>query len=97
MTADGGPGLSELRTALTALTGQLAKVPGKDGAAIRTHVERLAAVLGADGPDAELRQRFFGNVRLALYGGAGLPQALYDRFLAPAEEASFGAWRSIAT
>lgn len=30
--------------------------------------------------DAELRQRFFGNVRLALYGGAGLPQALYDRF-----------------
>jgi feruloyl-CoA synthase len=29
--------------------------------------------------DAELRQRFFGNVRLALYGGAGLPQALYDR------------------
>ncbi len=30
--------------------------------------------------DAELRQRFFGNLRLALYGGAGLPQALYDRF-----------------
>ena len=30
--------------------------------------------------DAELRQRFFGSVRLALYGGAGLPQALYDRF-----------------
>jgi feruloyl-CoA synthase len=29
--------------------------------------------------DVELRQRFFGNVRLALYGGAGLPQALYDR------------------
>jgi feruloyl-CoA synthase len=29
--------------------------------------------------DPELRQRFFGGVRLALYGGAGLPQALYDR------------------
>jgi feruloyl-CoA synthase len=30
--------------------------------------------------DAELRERFFGSVRLALYGGAGLPQSLYDRF-----------------
>ena len=30
--------------------------------------------------DQELRERFFGNLRLALYGGAGLPQALYDRF-----------------
>lgn len=30
--------------------------------------------------DARLRQRFFGNLRLALYGGAGLSQALYDRF-----------------
>ena len=30
--------------------------------------------------DPELRQRFFGSVRLALYGGAGLPQTLYDRF-----------------
>jgi len=30
--------------------------------------------------DDELRSRFFGNLRLALYGGAGLPQALYDRF-----------------
>lgn len=29
--------------------------------------------------DAELRTRFFGGLRLALYGGAGLPQALYDR------------------
>lgn len=29
--------------------------------------------------DAVLRERFFGSVRLALYGGAGLPQALYDR------------------
>ncbi len=30
--------------------------------------------------DDELRRRFFGSLRLALYGGAGLPQALYDRF-----------------
>jgi feruloyl-CoA synthase len=30
--------------------------------------------------DAELRERFFSRLRLALYGGAGLPQALYDRF-----------------
>jgi feruloyl-CoA synthase len=30
--------------------------------------------------DTQLRERFFGGVRLALYGGAGLPQALYDRF-----------------
>jgi feruloyl-CoA synthase len=30
--------------------------------------------------DDELRRRFLGNLRLALYGGAGLPQALYDRF-----------------
>lgn len=37
----------------------------------------LADALESDG---ELRERFFGNVRLALYGGAGLPQALYDRF-----------------
>jgi feruloyl-CoA synthase len=29
--------------------------------------------------DAELREKFFRNLRLALYGGAGLPQALYDR------------------
>ena len=30
--------------------------------------------------DAELRETFFSRLRLALYGGAGLPQALYDRF-----------------
>ena len=30
--------------------------------------------------DPELRQCFFRNLRLALYGGAGLPQTLYDRF-----------------
>lgn len=30
--------------------------------------------------DAELRETFFSKLRLALYGGAGLPQALYDRF-----------------
>jgi len=36
--------------------------------------------------DAALRQCFFRNLRLALYGGAGLPQALYDRFQALAVE-----------
>ncbi len=36
--------------------------------------------------DAGLRRRFFGNLRLALYGGAGLPQPLYDRFQALAIE-----------
>ncbi len=30
--------------------------------------------------DADLRHSFFSRLRLALYGGAGLPQALYDRF-----------------
>lgn len=30
--------------------------------------------------DDDLRRRFFGSLRLALYGGAGLPQSLYDRF-----------------
>jgi feruloyl-CoA synthase len=30
--------------------------------------------------DPELQNAFFGSLRLALYGGAGLPQALYDRF-----------------
>jgi feruloyl-CoA synthase len=30
--------------------------------------------------DADLRQVFFSKLRIALYGGAGLPQALYDRF-----------------
>ena len=29
--------------------------------------------------DADLRRTFFSKLRLALYGGAGLPQALYDR------------------
>jgi len=30
--------------------------------------------------DPELQYAFFDSLRLALYGGAGLPQALYDRF-----------------
>ncbi len=37
--------------------------------------------------DEALRGRFFANLRLALYGGAGLPQALYDRFQAMAVDA----------
>ncbi len=37
--------------------------------------------------DPDLGVRFFSRLRLALYGGAGLPQALYDRFQRLAVEA----------
>lgn len=36
--------------------------------------------------DPELRRMFFSKLRLALYGGAGLPQSLYDRLQAMAIE-----------
>ena len=36
--------------------------------------------------DAALRERFFANLRMVLYGGAGLPQALYDRLQGMAVE-----------
>jgi len=36
--------------------------------------------------DPELRRTFFSKLRLALYGGAGLPQSLYDRLQAMAIE-----------
>ncbi len=36
--------------------------------------------------DPELKQSFFKTLRLALYGGAGLPQALYDRLQSYAVE-----------
>jgi feruloyl-CoA synthase len=36
--------------------------------------------------DAQLRKRFFEHLQLCLYGGAGLPQPVYDRFQAMAEE-----------
>jgi feruloyl-CoA synthase len=39
-----------------------------------------AMLVEALADDAELRERFFSRLRIALYGGAGLPQALYDRF-----------------
>jgi feruloyl-CoA synthase len=35
--------------------------------------------------DAGLRARFFEHLQLCLYGGAGLPQPVYDRFQAMAE------------
>jgi feruloyl-CoA synthase len=65
-------------------------IPGQFDASIR-NLKELAPAFYVNVPlgyamladalerDAELRQRFFGGVRLALYGGAGLPQALYDR------------------
>lgn len=36
--------------------------------------------------DPELRRTFFSKLRLALYGGAGLPQSLYDRLQTMAVE-----------
>lgn len=36
--------------------------------------------------DAELRARFFEHLQLCLFGGAGLPQPVYDRFQRMAEE-----------
>jgi feruloyl-CoA synthase len=36
--------------------------------------------------DPELRARFFEHLQLCLYGGAGLPQPVYDRFQRMAEE-----------
>ncbi len=36
--------------------------------------------------DPELRRTFFSKLRLALYGGAGLPQSLYDRLQSMAVE-----------
>ena len=42
----------------------------EDPESLRREIERI---------NDELRERFFSKLRLALYGGAGLPQALYDR------------------
>jgi feruloyl-CoA synthase len=36
--------------------------------------------------DSDLRGRFFEHLQLCLYGGAGLPQPVYDRFQAMAEQ-----------
>ena len=36
--------------------------------------------------DDRLRERFFEHLQLCLYGGAGLPQPVYDRFQAMAEQ-----------
>ena len=54
MTAPGEPDLAAVMAALAALPAQLT---GRDGQAIRGHVERLAGILGAQGSDAELRSR----------------------------------------
>jgi len=52
--ADPGPDLAAMMAMLAALPAQLT---GREGKAIREHVERLAQILGAQGPDAELRGR----------------------------------------
>ena len=49
-----GPELAALKAALANLPTQLA---GREGSEIRKRVERLAGILGSDGPDAELRTR----------------------------------------
>jgi hypothetical protein len=54
MTAAGEPDLAAVMAALAALPAQLT---GREGQAIRARVERLAEILGAQGPDAELRSR----------------------------------------
>lgn len=41
-----------------------------------------AMLVDAMEQDAELRSRFFAKMRLMLYGGAGLPQPVYDRLQA---------------
>jgi len=54
MTAPGELDLAAVMAALAALPAQLT---GREGQAIRERVERLAGILGAQGPDAELRSR----------------------------------------
>jgi hypothetical protein len=54
MTAPGEPDLEAMMAALAALPAQLT---GDEGQAIRERVARLAEILGAEGPDAELRAR----------------------------------------
>jgi feruloyl-CoA synthase len=44
----------------------------------------FAMLVDAMEQDTELRQRFFQDLRLMLYGGAGLPQPVYDRLQAMA-------------
>ena len=44
----------------------------------------FAMLVDAMEQDAQLRQRFFQDMRLMLYGGAGLPQPIYDRLQAMA-------------
>jgi len=54
MTAPGEPDLAAMMAALAELP---ARLTGRDGQDIRARVERLAGILGAQGPDAELRSR----------------------------------------
>jgi len=62
---------------VAALAGQLT---GREGNAIREHIQRLAQVLAAEGPDAELRERAAGELdqliaAIARLGGARGPVA----------------------
>jgi hypothetical protein len=51
------PELRDLSAVMTALAALPAQLTGKEGKAIREHVEKLAQILGAQGPEAELRGR----------------------------------------
>lgn len=59
MTAPEQPDLAALMTLLAALP---ARLTGREGKAIRDRVARLAEILGAQGPDAELRARAAGEL-----------------------------------
>jgi hypothetical protein len=54
MTAPEQPTLEQLMATLTGLSTKLA---GREGNAVREHVQRLAQILALQGPDAELRAR----------------------------------------
>lgn len=54
MTAPAQPTLDQL---IATLGGLSAKLAGREGNAIREHVQRLASILATQGPDAELRAR----------------------------------------
>jgi hypothetical protein len=53
----GLPGLRDLAAVLGMLAALPAQVTGREGKAIRDHVARLGEILGADGPEPELRAR----------------------------------------
>ncbi|HMG23129.1 MAG TPA: hypothetical protein VK607_17455, partial [Kofleriaceae bacterium] len=77
MTAQIPDDVEPVLASVAALAGQLT---GREGNAIREHIQRLAQVLAAEGPDAELRERAAGELdqliaAIARLGGARGPVA----------------------